>query len=102
MAITPSIFDGKVVSSPPFLARGFDQDLHYVIPFEKAEGGRHPEGYSGAATWWESDKPMKVWKPHFKFAGICTHCYKDGLFEKVVKASAVRRFVEEVLEKIQS
>jgi hypothetical protein len=46
--------------------------------------------------WWESDQKQTVWRPNFKFAGICTACYKRGSVVQVVKASVVRRFLEEV------
>ena len=48
------------------------------------------------SAWWESDQPQVVWKSNFKFAGICTHCYKDGVVERIVKASAARLFLEEI------
>jgi hypothetical protein len=80
----------------------FSPDLHYLIPFTDAAKGKHPRGYSGAAVWWESNEPQIVWRPTFKFAGICTRCYyPDGIVEQVVKASIVRRFVEEVFGKIE-
>jgi hypothetical protein len=96
LAIRPDAFDGLVKLSPDFSAKAFDPDLHYLIPFEDAAIGRDPHGYSGAATWWESDQHKIVWHADFKFAGTCTHSYKDGSFERVVKASVVRRFIEEV------
>jgi hypothetical protein len=97
LAVYPGLFDGAVTLSPKFITNDFDPDIHYLIPFEEAAKGKHPRGYSGAAAWWESDQQQLVWRPNFKFAGICTSCYKNGSIEQVVKASVVRRFVEEVL-----
>ena len=92
IAIRPELFSGRVFYHPNFSASHYDPDLHYLVPYEHH---KRPEGFSGAAAWWESDKPKKVWKPDFKFAGICTSCYKNGTIEKIVRASAVRRFIEE-------
>lgn len=95
-AVRPEIFSGQVLSGPNFAAGGFDPDRYYLVPYDHPSS-QHPGGFSGAAAWWESDKPLLVWNPTFKFAGICTHCYKDGTIERIVKASAVRSFLEEVL-----
>jgi hypothetical protein len=97
VAVYPGTFDGIVTYSPKFLSRKFDPERHYLVPFTQVNEGKHPEGYSGGGAWWESDQPDLIWRPNYKFAGICTSCYQDGAFEQVVKASAVRRFVEEVL-----
>ena len=97
VAIYPGTFDGIVTYFPTFLPRQFDPERHYLVPFAQANEGKHPEGYSGGGAWWESDQPKLIWRPNYKFAGICTSCYKDGAFEQIVKASVVRRFVEEVL-----
>jgi hypothetical protein len=94
-AMRPDIFSGQVLSGPTFAAQGFDPDRHYLVPYNHSIS-QHPGGFSGAAAWCESDQPQVVWKPNFKFSGICTHCYKDGTIERIVKASAVRRFLEEV------
>lgn len=100
-ALYASVFSANVMGLPPeqerkFKMPDFDPELHYLIPFEDAAKGKQPHGYSGAGAWWESDEKQVVWAPNFKFAGICTCCYKKGSVEQVVKASVVRRFVEEV------
>jgi hypothetical protein len=46
---------------------------------------------------WRPPDPQQVWRPNVKFAGVCTHAYKKGTVERIVKASAVRRFLEEEL-----
>jgi hypothetical protein len=101
VALYASVFSADVLPLPTederkFKMPDFDPERHYLIPFADATVGRHPRGYSGAAVWWESDESQVVWAPNFKFAGICTCCYKKGSVEQVVKASVVRRFVEEV------
>lgn len=97
VAVYPSTFDGLVTYSPSFLPGKFDPELHYLVPFAQVREGKHPKGYSGGGAWWESDQPQLIWRPNYKFAGICTDCYKGGAFEQIVKASVVRRFVGEVL-----
>ena len=95
LAIYPGVFDGKVMRSPSFPTSDFNPDIHYLIPFEDAARGKDPHGYSGAAAWSESNQRQIIWHPNFKFAGTCTHSYRNGSFERVIKASAVRHFVEE-------
>jgi hypothetical protein len=101
VAVYPGTFDGIVTYSPKFLPRDFTPERHYLVAFAQVTEGRHPEGYSGGGAWWESDQPEFMWRPHFKFAGICTSCYKEGAFEQIVKASVVQRFVREVLGQLQ-
>lgn len=98
VAIRPDIFSGKVMSGPNFPTNDFDADRHYLIPYDHPES-KHPRGFSGAAAWWEPADPQRVWRPNFKFAGVCTHCYerRSPILERIIKASAVRRFLEEAL-----
>jgi Trypsin-like peptidase domain len=98
VAIRPDIFSGKVMSSPSFPTRDFIADRHYLVPYDHATS-EHPRGFSGAAAWWEPADPQQVWRPNFKFAGVCTHCYerRSPILERIVKASAVRQFLEEEL-----
>ncbi len=96
IAVSASVFYGNVIPEADFPTRGFDSKLHYLVPFIDARKSQHPRGYSGAAMWWESDQHKQVWRPAFKFAGICTSWYPKRRLEQVVKASVVRRFVEEV------
>jgi hypothetical protein len=101
IGISPYLFDGQVLPSPTedelkFKITSFNLERHYLMPFKDAEDGRHPGGYSGAATWWENPTEGLVWTPRFKFAGICSCCYEKGSKEQVIKASVVRRFLHEV------
>jgi hypothetical protein len=100
LALRPEIFSGQVLPCPTeqerrFQTTSYDPDRHYLVPYEHPTS-RHPRGFSGAAAWWESDAKKLVWRANFKFAGICTSCYKNGTVEQVVKASVVRRFLTEV------
>jgi len=101
IAIYPTPFSTRVLPLPSederrFKITEFDPDSHYLVAYDNAAKGKHPGGVSGAAIWWESDQPKLIWRPHFKFAGICVACYKRGTVIQVVKASVVRRFLEEV------
>ncbi len=95
-AIRPDIFSGQVMAGPNFLTKDFDPDRHYLVPYKHPKS-RDPRGFSGAAVWWEPREPLQVWRPNYRFAGVCTHAYKKGTVERIVKASAVRRFLEEEL-----
>lgn len=81
-----------------FTFTDFDTDRHYLVPYDDAARGKHPRGISGAAMWWESHQKEIIWRPNFKFAGVCTASFKSGTVVQVVKASVVRRFLEEVFE----
>jgi hypothetical protein len=101
VALQPIVFGATVLPSPTederkFKFTSFDPDAHYLVPFEDAAKGKHPRGISGAATWWETDQKRIIWRPSFKFSGACVASYKDGAVVQVVKASVVRRFLEEV------
>ncbi|MGA2697604.1 MAG: hypothetical protein ABSE92_16185 [Terriglobales bacterium] len=93
IAIRPDLFSGEVFYYPNFLTDDYAPEKHYLVPYDHP---KRPEGFSGAAAWWESDQHKQIWKPDFKFAGVCTHEYKDGTIERLVKASVVRKFLEEV------
>jgi hypothetical protein len=100
IALRPEMFSGPVLPRPTeqelkFQITAYNPDRHYLVPYTHPVS-KHPLGFSGAAMWWESDEKQLIWKPNFKFAGICTCCYKKGTVEQVVKASVVRQFLEEV------
>ena len=101
VALYSTVFSAPVLPLPTedelkFKITGFDPDRHYLVPYEDASKGKHPRGISGAAMWWESDEKQIVWRPNFEFAGVCTACYRGGTVVQVVKASVVRRFLEEI------
>ncbi len=100
IGIYPTVFNGKVLPQPSeddlkFRITDFDADRHYLIPYE-CSGSKHPRGISGAAVWWETDQEMLIWRPEFKFAGTCICTYKNGTVVQVIKASVVRKFLEEI------
>jgi hypothetical protein len=101
VAVYPTVFNGKVLPQPSehdfkFYITDFDTSRHYLIPYA-CSGSKHPRGVRGAAIWWETDQEMLVWRPEFKFAGTCVCMYRNGTIIQVIKASVVRRFLEEIL-----
>jgi hypothetical protein len=98
LAVWPTSFGGPVLPFPSsdelkFHYDDLDPNSHYLIPYDGAGVSKHPGGISGAAVWWESDEKQLIWRPNFRFAGTCTHCHKKGTRVRVVKATAVRRFL---------
>src|SRR5262249_45003531 len=82
IAIYPTVFNGKVMGRPSeqdlrFYFTDFDPSRHYLVPYV-CSSSKHPKGFSGAAVWRETDQDMIVWRPEFKFAGICVCTYKKG------------------------
>lgn len=101
LAVWPTTFSGEVLPFPPpdelrFRYPDLDIERHYLIPYELPGISQKAGGISGAAVWWESDEKQIIWRPNFKFAGICTHWYPKRARVAVVKASVVRRFLTEL------
>lgn len=94
--LMPVVFFGRVFHRPTFLASEFDLDRHYLFSYDLADQGSQPQGISGAAAWVQCDSKGQIWTPAFTFAGICTHAYRNGIIERVTRASSVRRFLEEI------
>ncbi len=102
IGLLPLVFSGKVLPVPnedelQFKITAYDPSRHYLVPYPISVTSKHPRGISGAAMWWESDEKMAIWRPNFKFAGICVCSYKDGTVVQAVRASVVVRFLEETL-----
>ena len=102
MMLMPTVFFGKVSHKPPFSAVDFDANRHYLFSYELAERGSKPPGISGAAAWVQGESKGPIWAPMFTFAGICTHAYRDGTIERVVKASTVSKFLRETLGPVRN
>ncbi len=101
VGLFPTVFSGKVLPLPSddelkFKVTSFEPSRHYLMPYEVAPVSQHPRGVSGAATWWQNAEKMIIWRPSFRFAGTRVCSYKNGTVVQVVKASVVRRFLEEV------
>jgi len=98
IALYSSVFKANVLPLPSedelkFKFKDFVPSRHYLVPFDDAAKGRRPNGFSGSGMWVEGDEKQIIWAPTFKFGGIC---YKDGSVLAVLKASVVRRFLQEV------
>jgi hypothetical protein len=101
IGLYPLVFSGDVLPPPTedelkFKITGFDASRHYLIHYPTSLISKHPGGISGAAAWWESREQGLVWRPNFKFAGLCEGCYKGGTVIQVIKASGVRKYLNEV------
>lgn|SRR5208283_664818 len=101
IALFPTAFSGKVQAVPSaddikFKYAGFDPEKHCLVPYEIQAMSQHPRGVSGSAAWWESDEKLQVWRPNFRFAGICTHCHREGTVLRIVRAHVVREFLKEL------
>ncbi len=101
IALYSSVFTADVLPLPSdderkFKITDFDPVRHYLVPFHDAAKGRRPNGFSGSGVWLEYDEKQIIWAPNFKFAGICLASYKGGSVLQVVKASVVRRFLQEL------
>jgi hypothetical protein len=101
LAVWPTTFSGEILPFPAteelkFRYPGLDEERHYLIPYTLPGVSEKARGFSGAAVWWESDEKQTVWRPNFRFAGVCTHWYPKRSRVAVVKASVVRRFLAEV------
>ena len=72
------------------------------LPNLRQQLARKPPGISGAAAWVQGESKGPIWAPTFTFAGICTHAYRDGMIERVIKASTVRKFLRETLGPIRT
>jgi hypothetical protein len=76
-----------------------DEERHYLVAYT-SNLSRQAHGMSGAAIWMPDIKGI-VWTPNFRFAGTCINTFKKGYkahrgpVVQVVKASIVRRFLEE-------
>jgi hypothetical protein len=107
IGLIPITFHGPILPLPTdydlkFHITDHDSARHYLVPYESTSS-THPAGVSGAAIWWEpeSKEVPVVWTPHLHFAGMCLAVYMKGYSHRrgpviqVIKASVVRRFLEE-------
>src|SRR5436190_6098351 len=102
IALFPTAFSGKVLATPSaddikFRYDGLEPGRHSLVPYEIPAMSHHPRGVSGSAAWWESDEKLQVWRPNFRFAGICTHCHREGRVLRIVRPHVVREFLNGLL-----
>lgn len=74
--VWPTICSGKVLPVPnaeevKFRYSSFEPERHYLVPYDGAGVSKNAKGISGSAVWWEPPERQLVWRPTFKFAGMC-------------------------------
>jgi len=76
---------------------GFSRNAHFLLRFTPSFAGERPDGYSGAGVWFALAEPgpRTVWSAEATLAGVQTHAYRESRLLRVVKASAVRAFLDE-------
>lgn len=91
-------FWGEVATTEKPLS-GFDRERHFLVKFHPSFPGGRPEGYSGAGVWFprKADAASGVWTADPLLVGIETHAYEKLGLLRVIRSSAVRTFLEEVL-----
>jgi hypothetical protein len=95
-ALPPAVWEAKVIATPNALLDGFDPKNHYLVDHRATNPDKTPHGYSGAAMWSLFPELQIVWHPVIVFCGVCTHYYRKRNIERVVMASTVVRFIDEV------
>jgi hypothetical protein len=101
LAVWPTVISGQVLPFPSaehveFRYPDLDEDRHYLIPYNGAGVSKNARGVSGSAVWWEPEEPQLVWRPTFRFAGMCVAWFPRRSHVQVVKASTVIRFLSEI------
>ena len=72
----------------------YDADRHYLANWRPAENLK-PYGFSGAAMWSIHFPATPISKIDLLFAGVATHFYSSYEAERIIKASVVRKFLQE-------
>jgi hypothetical protein len=104
IGLTPTYWDGRVVPVPPrweessFSQYPYDPEKHFFTEWKPIDPNMGLKGFSGAAAWTPASVPTgKLWSPKLLFAGMCTHYYGKSGLGRMIKASVVLRFLEEIL-----
>jgi hypothetical protein len=98
MACPCESFWGELVKEPEgALDSSYDPDRHLLIRFEPRSEGLRPFGYSGAAVWCDPARREAIWTANPLLLGIQTHTYEKSGLVRAVRASTIRRFLEESL-----
>jgi hypothetical protein len=92
-------FWAKIVREPErTLDSSYHPEHHLLIRFEPASQGLRPHGYSGATVWCDRQSTGGVWTAEPLLLGIQTHAYVKSGLVRAVRASAIKRFLEESLQ----
>ena len=94
-AAQPVPWESNVIA--PLQFSGFDESRHYLIAWDPEIMGRHPHGYSGSAVWRITEQNGGVWHPKLQFCGIATSFHRSQKAERIVRPSAVVKFIRDTL-----
>jgi hypothetical protein len=103
LGLIPTIFSSMVIPKPNSLLESltaelpYDPDRHFLISWDVDDEKLGMKGFSGAATW--TDRPVKdkeLWSPKLFLTGMVTHYYARIKVGRMIKASVLKKFLEEV------
>jgi len=98
-AVPPAHWESSVIRPVPF--REFDESHYYVIRWDPDTMGQ-PHGYSGSAAWRIPEHAGGIWFPRLQFCGILTHFDREKKAERVVKASAIVKYLSDTFGAVQN
>jgi hypothetical protein len=98
-AAPPVEWQSVVIAPQAF--QGFDDSKHYVVAWDPVKLGE-PNGYSGSAVWSKQDEAGGVWCPSLKFCGIAASFHRSQKAERIIRASAVVKFLTEMFGPCES
>lgn len=95
----PSVsFWGELVETPARpLDHRYDPDRHLLIRFEPETQGSRPFGYSGGAVWCDPARRGAIWAADPLLLGVEFGTYEKSGLVIAIRASVVRKFLEESL-----
>jgi len=102
--LSPVVWDSTVTPKPSSLIESYSADnpfnaeRHFLAPWNVVDQTMTPHGFSGAATWVSPPITKEgVWSSNLLYAGMCTLYYPKRKMERMIKASAVVKFLGEAL-----
>jgi hypothetical protein len=104
LGLTPMAWSSTVIPKPSSLVESYsaplpyDPDKHVLVPWSVPDPDMGLYGFSGAAIW--TDKAVgkgQLWSPKLLFAGMCTHYYPSAKLGRMIKASVMKAFLEEIM-----
>jgi hypothetical protein len=109
LAFAPVAWSNTVIPKPASLVESlstelpYDPEKHFLIEWKVNDPSMTMHGFSGAATWTDNAIPKtELWAAKLFYGGMCTHYYSGIKLGRVIKASVVKTFLEEVFNPIQN
>jgi hypothetical protein len=62
-----------------------DPGSHFLMPYDSAEEGRNPKGFSGGGVWYRRAHTPAIWHPNLALAGICVSYFPRSHFLEAVR-----------------